>query len=82
MSEKWDALERGRQMFRDGVFRPVNRWSDEEWADICDAGQCEWLGWMMERADKLTREWKAQALVEAWDRWANGDGPMPDAVVE
>lgn len=78
MSEKWDAFERGRLMFREGVFRPANVWSDEEWRGPLNEAQCEWLGWMMERADKMTREWKRQALLDAWAAWANGAGPMPD----
>lgn len=71
------AFERGRQMFRDGVFITRNIWSDEEWRGPLNEGQCEWLGWMMGRAAKLSAEFRARDRREEWDRWANGDGPLP-----
>lgn len=77
MNDKRDAYERGRQMFRDGVFRPRISLADEDWIGPCSVEQCEWLGWMMERADKLTREWKREELLEAWAAWARGVGSMP-----
>jgi hypothetical protein len=65
-------------MFRDGKFRPQNIWTEEEWAGPCNEGQCEWLGWMIERAHKLESEWDRDRLREAWRLWAAGAGPMPE----
>jgi hypothetical protein len=78
VSERVIAFEHGRQMFRDNVFRPRDVWTDEEWAGPSTIGQCEYLGWMFERGKKLMAEYKERDRLEAWDRWANGDGPMPE----
>lgn len=73
-----DAFERGRQMFRDCVFRPKNLWTDDEWGDaLCD-GQCVYLGWMFERGQKLMNELRAIEHKLAWQRWVHGIGPLPE----
>lgn len=77
MADSLDAFERGRQMFRDGVFRPRNVWSDEEWLSPCSDGQCEWLGWTFERATKLMREDKNKRLHDDLRDWAERGGPLP-----
>lgn len=76
-SDKWEAFERGRQLFRDDVFRPNISLSDEDWLGPCSVEQCEWLGWMMERGCKIMREIKREESRQAWKDWALGDGPMP-----
>lgn len=65
-------------MFRDGVFRPRDIWTDEEWRGRCSEGQCEWLGWMIERSRKLKAEMAEAKFMEAMNDWANGGGPLPD----
>lgn len=75
---KWEAFERGRQMFRDAVFRPRVGLEDDEWSGPCTEAQCEWLGWMIERGLKLKTEWDKEEMRSRLHDWAERGASLPD----
>lgn len=67
VSPEWLALLAGRKMFKDGKPRPANTWTDAEWRGPSCAGQCRWLGWMLERAVMLREQDRIRSYIEEGD---------------
>lgn len=64
---QWWALTRGRKAFKDGKSKPQDIWTDEQWSDRLNEGQCELLGWMLERGVMLMQQYKVRAYIEEGD---------------
>ena len=42
---------------------PLNKWTDEEWIGKCNVEQCEYLGYMMGRANELLEQERVKKLM-------------------
>lgn len=50
------AYRQGMKLFHAGKPCPANTWTDEEWHDALNEGQCRWLGWMMARGFSIWKD--------------------------
>lgn len=53
LSEKELWFKKGEQSFRSGRPNIENTWTEEEWRESPNIGQCFWLGWMFARAQSI-----------------------------
>jgi len=64
IDSRYLALMSGRRAFRDGLPKPIDKWTDDQWMGRCCEGQCRLLGWMLERAMVLMEQDRVRSWAE------------------